>query len=175
MNETNFLEDLLAEAEQKEIKETAAYYDLILLEISKLQSQIESKFAEAEKEIEIINEWALNKNSALQDKINFLALKLEAYIKEMGEKTISLPNGILKMHKKQDRIEIEDLELFLLKAKPEMLTIIPEQVKPDLNSIKAHIKTKSVPLGIKVIEGKDEFSYKLNNRKEYKNDATEEA
>ena len=40
------------------------------------------------------------------------------------------------MHKKPDRVEIEDLDLFLKKAKPEMLTIIPEQVKPDMNKIK---------------------------------------
>lgn len=170
MRETNFLDDLLLEAEQKEIKQTAAYYDLILLEISKLQRQIEANFAEAEKEIEIIKEWTLNKNSGIQDKMNFLALKLEAYIKEMGEKTISLPNGTLKMHKKPDKIEIEDLDLFLQRAKPEMLIVIPEQVKPDLNAIKAYIKTKPVPPGIRVIEGKEEFSYKLNNRKEKDND-----
>lgn len=170
MKETNFLDELLLDAEQKEIKQTAAYYDLILLEISKLQTQIESNFAEAEKEVEIIKEWALNKNSGIQDKINFFVLKLEAYIKEMGEKTISLPNGTLKMYKKPDKIEIEDLDLFLQKARPEMLTIIPEQVKPDLNAIKAYIKTKPIPPGIRVIEGKNEFSYKLNNRKEGSSD-----
>jgi hypothetical protein len=66
------------------------------------------------------------------------------------------------MHKKPDKIEVEDLELFLKKAKPEMLTVIPEQVKPNLNKIKSYIKTKPVPKGIKLIEGKEEFSYKLN-------------
>ncbi len=66
------------------------------------------------------------------------------------------------MHKKPDRVEIEDLELFLKKAKPEMLSIIPEQLKPDLNKIKNYIKNKPVPPGVKVIEGKEEFSYKLN-------------
>ena len=46
------------------------------------------------------------------------------------------------MHKKPDKVEIENLELFLSKSKPEMLTVIPEQVKPDLNKIKNYIKSK---------------------------------
>ncbi len=66
------------------------------------------------------------------------------------------------MHKKPDKVEIEDLDLFLKKAKPEMLTVVPESYKPDMNKIKAYIKSKPVPPGIKVIEGKEEFSYKLN-------------
>ena len=55
------------------------------------------------------------------------------------------------MHKKPDKVEIEDIDLFLKKAKPEMLTVVPEQVKPDLNKIKNYIKSKPVPPGIKVI------------------------
>ena len=66
------------------------------------------------------------------------------------------------MHKKPDRVEIEDIDLFLKKAKPEMLTIIPEQSKPNINAIKSYIKTKPVPPGIKVIEGVAEFSYTLS-------------
>ena len=46
--EVNFLDELLLEAEQKEIKQTQAYYDLILIQIGELQSEIESNFAEAE-------------------------------------------------------------------------------------------------------------------------------
>lgn len=167
MNENNFLEELLLEAEQKEIKQTAAYFDLILIEIGKLQSDIESNFAEAEKEIEIIKEWSLNKNSKLQDKIDFLSRKLETYIREEGKKTIELPHGDLKFHKKQDKVEIADLELFLQSATSDMIRTQPEEIKPDLNKIKAYIKEKGrIPKGVNVIEGKEEFSYKLKNGKE---------
>jgi len=89
-------------------------------------------------------------------------MKLEAFIKEKKEKTIALPNGRLKMHKKPDKVEIEDIDLFLKKAKPEMLTVVPESYKPDMNKIKNYIKTKPVPPGVKITEGKEEFSYKLN-------------
>ena len=74
------------------------------------------------------------------------------------------------MHKKPDKVEITDIELFLSNAKPNMLTVIPETVKPDLNKIKAFVKIKSVPLGVTVTEGKEEFTYKLKGQ----NDAGEE-
>ena len=104
MNEKSFIDDLIKEAEEKEELRTAAYYDLLLLEISKLQDQIADNFSEAEKEIDFINRFALSKNTTLQGKVDWLAKKLEAYIKEKGEKTLDMPHGTLKMHKKPDKI-----------------------------------------------------------------------
>lgn len=168
METNNFLYELLLEAEQKEIKQTAAFYDLVLTEIGKLQSQIESNFAESEKEIAIIKEWSLNRNSKLQDKIDFLSRKLEAYIRAENKKTIELPNGDLKFHKKQDKVEISNLDEFLKSATADMIRTEPEKIMPDLNKIKAYIKEKGrIPKGITVKEGKEEFSYKLKtNRKD---------
>lgn len=160
--EVNFIDEMLLEIEAKEEQQTEASYDLMLLAIKKYQYEIEQNFQEAEKECTMIRNFVISKNSQIQERITCLERKLEAFIRERGDKTISLANGTLKMHKKQDRIEVEDLDLFLKKAKPEMLTIIPEQVKPDLNKIKAFIKTRPIPPGIKVIEGTIEFSYKLN-------------
>lgn len=165
MEVNNFLDELLLEAEEKEIKQTQAYYDLILIQIGELQSEIEENFAEAEKEIEIIKEWSLNHNSKLQDKINLLSQKLEAYIREEGKKTIELPHGELRVHKKPDRIEISNLDEFLKTATADMIRMVPEEIKPDLNKIKTYIKTKGrIPNGVIVIEGKEEFSYKLNRK-----------
>ena len=160
--ESNFIDEMLKEIEVAEEKQTEAYYDLMLLAIKKYQSEIEHNFEEGNKECQLIQNFVLKKNSQIQERIKWLEMKLEAYIRERGDKTVTLVNGTLKMHKKPNRVEVEDLELFLKKAKSEMLTVIPEQVKPDLNKIKAFIKTKPVPPGIKVIEGTIEFSYKLN-------------
>ena len=157
----NFMDELLAEAESKEEEQTEAYYDLVLLEIKNLNQKIESNFREAEKECEIINNWALVKNNQLNDKVKFLELKLEAFIKERKEKTIDLPNGTLKFHKKQDKVEIEDIDLFLKNAKPELITIVPEQIKPNLVKIKSYIAKRPIPPGVKVTEGKEEFTYKI--------------
>ena len=164
--EIDFLDELLAEVEIKEVAQTEAYYDLLLMSIRKLQSQIEYNFQEAEKECQMINSFTLNKNAQLQERIRWFEMKLEAFIREKKEKTITLKNGTLKMHKKPDKIEIADLEVFLKNAKPEMLTIVPEQVKPNLNNIKIWVKTKLIPLGVKLIEGKEEFTYKLNKEAE---------
>ena len=167
-----FLDELLEEAESKEFYQTEAYYDLILLQIKNLQEQIANNFSEAEKEINLINNWTLSRNTVLNERSQVLERKLEAFIRERQVKTIELPNGILKMHKKPDKIEIDNLELFLKHARPEVLTIVPETVKPDLSKIKAFIKTRPVPMGIKVTEGKEEFSYKL--RTEVNNERQEE-
>ncbi|MCZ7616610.1 MAG: host-nuclease inhibitor Gam family protein [Ignavibacteriaceae bacterium] len=167
--EMNFLEELLQEVEQKEVERDEAYFDLLLLQIKQINNQISYNFSQAEKECSMINSFVLHKNAQLQERIKWLELKLQSFILDKKEKTITLPNGTLKMHKKPDRVEIGDLELFLKKAKPEMLTIIPEQVKPDLNKIKNYIKSKPVPPGIKVIEGKEEFSYKLREESEEEN------
>jgi len=158
----NFIDEMLQEIEASEEKQTEASYDLMLLAIKKYQSEIEQNFQEAEKECKMIQNFVLQKNTQIQERIKWIEMKLEAYIRERGDKTISLANGTLKMHKKPDRIEVEDLELFLKNAKPEWLTVIPEQVKPNLVAIKNHIKTRPTPKGANVIEGEVEFSYKLN-------------
>lgn len=165
--EDNFMDELLAAAELKEEQQTEAFFDLLLLQIMQLQDQIAANFAEAEKEVQIIKNWALNKNHGLQVKIDWMEKKLEAYVRERKVKTIDLAHGTLKVRQKPEKVEITDLELFLKNARPEMLTVVPECVKPDLTKIKAYVKTHyNLPPGIKVIEGKEEFSYKLNNRKD---------
>lgn len=164
--ESDIIEELLSEAEQREEEQTEAYYDLVLLQIKTLNEKIEKTFAEADKECELIKNFALMKNATVQERVKFLEKKLEAFIRERQEKTIELCNGTLKMHKKPDKIEITDLGLFLKSAKPELLAIVPETVKPDINAIKAYVKKNFAPAGVTLIEGKEEFSYKLNDNKE---------
>ena len=171
--ESNFIDEMLLEIEAKEEQQTEASYDLMLLAIKKYHSEIDQNFHEAEKECTMIRNFVLNKNSQIQERIKWLERKLEAYIREREEKTISLCNGTLKVHKKPDRIEVEDLELFLKNARPEWLTVIPEQVKPNLLAIKNHIKTRPTPKGVKIIEGQEEFSYKLNNEEENAGEETQ--
>lgn len=171
MEETKtFLDELLLEADNRETKQTQSYYDLILMEIGKLQLKVEENFAEAEKEVELIKEWALKSNSKLQDKIDFLAKKLEAYLREENLKTLELPHGTLKIRKQPDKVEISDLTIFIENASADLVRIIPEEVKPDLLKIKAFIKNKNkVPEGVKLIPGAEHFSYSLINNKEKKN------
>lgn len=159
--------ELLAEAEQEEHLQSEAYCDLTLLEIRELTDKITRTFEQAEEEQTLIQQWALNRTSKLQERIDFLSQKLRQFMtahnERTGEKTIALPNGDLKIRKKQDKIEIEDLELFLQHATKEMLSVVPESAKPDIAGIKSYRKMtngKAIP-GIRVVTGHNEFSYKL--------------
>jgi phage host-nuclease inhibitor protein Gam len=165
MNGNNFIDALIAEADADETKQTLTFYDLIIAEVIRLEAEIAQTFTNAEEEVRIVKEWALKHCSGMQDKINLLKLKLEAYIREEGKKTIDLPHGTLKMRKLPDKVEISDMDKFLESATQEVITIVPETVKPDLNKIKAYLKNSGHILpGITVIEGKEEFKLTINNK-----------
>jgi len=162
---STFLDDLLAEAEQKEQLQSEAYADLLITEVAKLEAEIAKNFQTAEEEINIIKDWSLKKNSIIQERANLLKLKLENFIKESGKKTIDLANGTLKMRKMPDKVEITDMEVFVANANSQMINVVPESVKPDLSKIKAYMKmTGGKPIaGVTVIEGADKFSLSLRN------------
>jgi hypothetical protein len=63
MIESNFLDEILKEAEEKEQQMTRDYADLMLLEIRDLQVNIEKNFEQAEREREIIKQWAIRKTA----------------------------------------------------------------------------------------------------------------
>jgi translation initiation factor 2 alpha subunit (eIF-2alpha) len=63
-----------------------------------------------------------------------------------------------------DKVEITDMELFLSKANSQMVTVVPESIKPDLTKIKAFVKmTTKVPEGVSFIQGKEEFKLSIRN------------
>ena len=169
----NFIDELLAEVEAAEESQQNATLDFALIDIRELTKRIEDTFAQAEAEKRLIDDWALRRASKAQDRIDFLAKKLEIIIVERAVKTIDLPNCTLKLRKKQDKIEIENMDVFLQNATPGMLNVIPEAAKPDIAGIKSYIKMTGgkLPAGVKVIPGTEEFSYKLKGEE---NGATDE-
>jgi phage host-nuclease inhibitor protein Gam len=166
MNEDrSWWEEMLAELEEAEDQQTEAYYDMCLARISDLETQITINFREIDKEKSLIENWMLNQNSKLQDKIEYLSRKLEAWIKEKGQKTLNLPHGTIRLRKLPDRVEIIDLEAFMAAADGSLLAVIPSTAKPDLNKIKSLIKsTGSIPSGVNFIEGIERFTFKTNNK-----------
>ena len=157
-----FIDDILQEVEAKEQKDALAYYDLVIAEIARIEDDISEVNSNCDKEVELIKEWALNRNVKLQERIDFLKLKLEAFIREQGKKTIDLPHGTLKLRRSPDKVEVSNLDLFLANANKDMVTIIPEQIKPSLSAIKKWIKmTAKTPEGVTIIEGKDTFTLKI--------------
>ena len=159
----NFIDELLREAEEKEIRLTYEYADLILLEIKTLQNKIEHITETTKKEIQILEEWSLNKAVKHQDRVEFLEKKLNKFILEANEKTVDLANGTIRLRKSREKLEVFDMEKFLSnKYSPELIRS-KEEIKPDMQKIKNFInRSGKVPLGVKVIPGNEnEFSYKI--------------
>lgn len=168
--ETNFIDELIREAEEKEKKLEQSHIDLLLIEIRKLEEEIEKNFDTAAEEKEIIKNWALERNSMFNSRIEWLSKRLERFLKEENLKTLDLPNGIIRIRKLGEKVMIVDEEKFFKKATSALLNIIPESAKPDLLKIKAWIKrTGKVPEGIAVAPQENKFSYTIkrnNNGKE---------
>lgn len=132
----NFLDELLAEAKVKEQQLNYATVDLMLIELKKLKDEIEFNFEESARERQIIKNWALKKNSRLMERCEWIEKKLKAFIIEEDKKSVDLPDGVLKYHKKPDRVEIVDVDSFLKSADKSMFTAIAKTSKPSLEGIK---------------------------------------
>ncbi len=170
-----FIDELVKEAEEKEQRLNRELADLMLLEIRNLQEEIERVFDQAEKERTIIKNWAITKNSKLASRIEWISKKLELFLKDENVKTLELAFGSLRFRKQPDRVEILDNELFLNNATSNMLSIIPETAKADLNKIKAFIKRSGrTPKGCEIIPGEIKFSYTINNHQEVTLNGTKE-
>lgn len=167
--EKSFIDQLIEDAENRDKKLEQSHLDLILMEIRKLEGSIEKNFDTAAQEREIIKNWALERNTMLQSRIEWLGKKLESYLKAENLKTLDLPNGIIRLRKQAEKVMVVDEEKFFRKATSALLNIIPESAKPDLLKIKAWIKrTGRVPEGVEVVNSQEEkFSYtiKKENRK----------
>ena len=172
MIDDNFIDQLIQEAEEKEQKLLRSHLDLILIEIRKLEDDIEKNFDTASEEREIIKQWALQRNSLLNSRIEWLSKKLEMFLREEHLKTLDLPNGIIRIRKQPEKVIIVDEEKFFKKANPSLLNIIPESTKPDLLRIRAWInKTGKIPDGVEVNSQEEKFSYTI--KKENKNNGKE--
>ena len=168
--EKSFIDQLLEEAEEKEKKLEQAQLDLILIEIRKLEDQVENNFDTAAQEREIIKNWALERNEMLTSRIEWLSKKLESYLRDEQLKTLDLPNGIIRIRRQPDSVNIINQEDFFNHAGNQLLEIIPETARPSLLKIRAFIKkTGRIPKGVEVQPQNEKFSYTIkrnNNGKE---------
>ncbi len=165
MSELNFLDEMLQEIEAKEEQMQLAHVDMVLKEISSLNSDIARILSQAEDEKQIIQDWAIQKSAKLNEHAEWLTKKLEAFMSEQESsvRTIDLAHGQLLLRKQTEKLVIENLDQFLLNDNlSQLTTVTPEVVKPDLTKIKAFYKmTKKIPLGTTLVESSDKFSIKL--------------
>ncbi len=158
---------MIEEAEQQNKKLEQSHLALILIEIRSLEENIEKNFDTAAQEREIIKNWALERNSMLQSRIDWLSKKLEGYLKEEEIKTLDLANGVIRLRKQTDTVSIIDSEQFMKHATKDMLNVIPETVRPDMLRLRAWIRNSGrVPPGVELIPGGLKFSYTIKKEKE---------
>lgn len=163
----DWLQELLDTEEVNEEKQklemNKVLADRSLAAISILEDKINEVNEIAEQEINLIQNWNISELSKLQKKIDWLVWNLSNYITALGEKTVSLPHGQLKMRMGRDKVEVIDLQKFLpMGQKLGLVRTIAAKVEPDLNAIANYIKLNGnkPPVGVMLTPAQSKFSYK---------------
>lgn len=163
----NFLDELLAEVEEKQAAHKLECDRLKADQLLQLAAKLEDELAGVNKladdEVALIEGYRQSETARLQRKLDFIAWQLQQFAQGTGEKTIRLVRGVLKMRQGRDRCEISDESAFLKVAgRLGLLRTVPAESKPDLTSLVSYVKrTGEVPPGVNYIPGQVRFSYSL--------------
>jgi hypothetical protein len=164
---------------QELLDDTEAADQKHLLEMNKLRADqalsaiavIEDKIAEieqiAQQEIDLVTRWKEAETTKLQNKINWLSFNLEKFIRGTGDSSINLAHGVIKMRKNRDKLDIIDLQKFIpIGQRLGLLRRIEEKFEPDLNAIRAYLKTNGnrPPSYVILTPGQPTFSYTTNRK-----------
>jgi phage host-nuclease inhibitor protein Gam len=169
---TNFIDEMLLELEEKFRLEKVDFdkqnANRALGFVAKLEEQMADVNKLAGDEIALIENYRKNELERLDKKRSWLLFNLENFARQQmeqtGEKTCRLPKGSLSLRKGRDRIEIQDMTLFLkVAAKYGFLRTTPAKDEPDLKAVCAHYtRTGEIVSGTKVIPATTNFSYQLS-------------
>jgi phage host-nuclease inhibitor protein Gam len=164
---TSFMEELLAEVEEKEqlkkIELDRVKADQLLMALKTIDTQSDEIELVARDEISLIESWHNRELERLEKKRSWLCWNLEQFLKGTGEKTIRLAHGTIKERMGRDKVDIADIDVFSkVGAKYGLLRTYPEREEPDLNAVLAYIKrTGEIPPGVVLIPGVSKFGYTL--------------
>ena len=168
--------------EKKKLEMNKILADRVLAAIGVLESKIDEVNEIADKEVTLIQQWNLSEVSKLQKKIDWLVWNLDKYMTALGEKTVSLPHGQLKIRMGRDKVEVIDLQKFLPTGQRlGLLRHVAEKFEPDLTAIAAYTKlhNNKPPAGVMLTPAQPKFSYKTitkgitNERNERNGEQTE--
>ena len=164
---TTFLDELLAEVEEKEQQKKLQLdmikADQILMALAKIDGQSEEIDRVATEESALIESWRKAELDRLEKKRSWLCWNLQQFLTGTGEKTIRLAHGTIKERMGRDKVDIADIDRFTKVAgKFGLLRSYPERQEPDLNAVLTYIKrTGDIPAGVELIPGTPKFSYTL--------------
>jgi len=163
----DFLNGLDSEvSDLKEIQdlEPEMRLDKYLWVIRQKEIELNKCKALAEESINRAQNWFDKKANTISSAIEFLSGQMRNYLKQNQLKSLSLPNGKIGFRKQPDAVIVQNEELFLENAKPELLRHIEESYAPDLKAIKDYIKQSGgdLPKGIDLKPQESKFYYKLS-------------
>ena len=171
-SDKELLEDFLNELDLNDDKsvsideiEPEIKLDKYLWVIRQKESELNKCSALAEESIRRTQAWLNKKENTINSAIEFLSGQMRNYLKQNKLKSLSLPNGNIGFRKKSDVVIIQNEEIFLANAKPELLRHIQESYEPDLKAIKDYIKKSGgdLPIGIDLKPQESKFYYKLSD------------
>jgi len=163
----DFLNGLESEgSDLKEIQdlEPEMRLDKFLWVIRQKEKELQRCKTLVEESINRTQSWFDKKSNTIGSAIEYLSGQMRNYLKQNQLKSLSLPNGNIGFRKQPDTIIIQNEELFLENAKPELLRYIEESYAPDIKAIKDYIKQSGgdLPKGIDLKPQESKFYYKLS-------------
>ena len=132
----------------------------ILYVIGKIQGEMDEVKAVAQKQIEKAKMFQDAECNKMQRTIDFLTARVHGFAIASGKRTVNLPNGKLKLIKKQDKFEITDQDAVLSWIRENKLEDTLIRIKEDVNKteVKKYFKTTGeIPDGLEVTPQDDSF------------------
>ncbi|TAK54027.1 MAG: hypothetical protein EPO24_13600 [Bacteroidetes bacterium] len=108
-----FIDELLAETEQRELQVNKVRADQLLMAITILEGKMDDVNKLCDDEMQIIESYRESEIAKLEKKCSWLAWNLEQFIRSTNEKTIKLPHGAIKLRLGRDKVEVSNMEVFL--------------------------------------------------------------
>lgn len=151
------LDDPITTDEVVEGQTTANKY---LYVIAKLRNEIEDVKKVGQDQIESAQAYIDRQSNKREKTIDFLSERLHLFMMGQDQKTISLPNGDLKMRAKQDKVHIPDQTVVIEWAeKTGTTSILNHKTTVFLAEVKRYIKeTGDIPDGVEVESQEPSFS-----------------
>jgi len=101
--------------------------------------------------------WLETANEKLNRQRSVLLSRCRQWLESTGKRSASLVNGVIKLRKRQDKLEILDKDSVL--SDPQFQRVIPAKVEIDKKAIRDYIKaTGDIPKGVDLIPQSDQFS-----------------
>jgi hypothetical protein len=161
----NWLAEIESTSEEKRLQLNRLQADQCLATIAELEQKLADVESLAAEEQMLIEKYRQAESDRITKRIRWLAASLEAFMREhnkaVGDKSLQLPHGQLKLRQQKDRVLVENVELLMPTASAHNLVrIVPESYVIDQMKLLRYVKTTGeIPAGTRLVEGDTKFSY----------------